>query len=177
MSNLNLLVTDYQKSQARLLMRSARTTLVNTGYIVDVGNTMRMLKTDPTEDSIDGITNLITQQYFRGRYVHAITISMFDTKDNFHAVDVGEFDKTMEILENAYNEEHSVLFINIVPRQIYQNSTTGEAEAENVADLFKRYGFIDIGCNIHGIKIPKYVTIKANDIGSATMIENEKEFW
>ena len=175
MANLNFLVTDFKKlqPQLRLMTRSSRTT----GYFVVNGDLNAMKRTDPYEDSIYGITNLIAEKYFRSRYMHVITISMQDTTDTFLDIDITAIDNTMDILDQAFNEEVPVLCINLVARDIFKASTVAFKEAEDVCTIFRRYGYIDIGGEIHDFTIPKYVMLKANDTGVTAIIENEKTFW
>ena len=172
---LSFIVTDFKKVQPAL--RFARQAGRTTGYYVRTASLEAMKNTDPSEDSINGITRLITEFYFKDRYTHVLTLSLYDETDNFLDVETTELDNTMEILENAYNEEHPVLFINIIPREIYKNSIYPDRDGEDTCDIFRRYGFINIGCKIHNIDIPKYVMIKANDIGAVGIVENEKEIW
>ena len=175
MSRLNFLVTDFKKlqPQIRIATKSSRTT----GYYVVNGDLNAMKNTDPREDSIYGITNLIAEKYFRSRYMHVITISLQNPTDTFLDIDIPTIDNTMDILDQAYNEEVPVLCINLVARDILKASDVAYKDAEDVCTIFRRYGYIDIGCRIHNFLIPKYVLLKVNDTGSTAIIENEKTFW
>ena len=82
MSSVTFIATNYVPAAPKLRMMTARSleqsesSEKTTNYVVSYGNVKQMERTDPTEDTINGITNLITQHYMRGRYNHVITLSL-----------------------------------------------------------------------------------------------------
>ena len=178
---VDLKVTDFQK------IRSSMSPTVNdrksNGFIVVVGDCERMNNTDPSEESVNGITHIIANKYCRDRYFHIVTISLYDKTDNFIDLDINVFSEIMDKIDDIYmREEVPVLFINIIPREIYLNIQEGnDRYADEATNLLKRYGYLDISCdytnNIGNYTIPKYVMIRTNDIGSSMIMNNLKEFW
>lgn len=178
MASVTLLLTNFEKQAPKLRMMTARAITKDTNYVVSSGNINVMKETDPNEDSIYGITNLISQVYMRGRYNQVITISLYNETDTFENIDIASADDTFDLIDQNYCKQYPVLFINMIPRQIYLNQDDmGGRLAEDACDVLKRYGFIDIGCKIHDMRIPKYVLLRANDIGSVGITENFKECW
>lgn len=185
MSAVTFIATNFVPAAPKLRTMTARSleqsdsAQKTTNYVVSYGNIKQMERTDPTEDSINGITNLITQQYMRGRYNHVITLSLYNPMDTLENVAISALDNTFDIIDASFAEQYPILYICIIPRQIYINQEDlGEQLADSAASMLNRYGFIDIGCKIHnGLRIPKYVLVRANDIGSSGIVENFKEFW
>lgn len=175
MAALNFLITDFGKYKSKFRLSSAVNRGV--GYYVVSGNIKNMKEANPYDDTIYGITNLIAEKYFKSRYMHVITMSLYDSKDTFLDIDITDLDVAMDILEQAYNEEIPVLCINLVARDIFKNNKVAYRAAEDACTMFRRYGFIDIGSQIHDFNIPTYVLLKANDTGTTAIIENEKSFW
>ena len=137
-----------------------------------------MKRTNPHEDSLYGITNLISEVYMRGRYNNIIVLSLENENETLDNINIISADDTFDKIDAQYTKEYPVLYINIIPRQIYKNQADmGGRLAEDACDVLKRYGFVDIGCRIHDISIPKFVLLRANDIGISGIVENFKEFW
>ena len=99
--------------------------------------------------------------------------------DTLENVAITALDNTFDTIDASFLEQYPILYICIIARQIYKNQgELGEQLADNAATMLNRYGFIDIGCKIHkGLQIPKYVLVRANDIGSSGIVENFNEFW
>lgn len=185
MSSVTFIATNFVPAAPRLRTMTARSleqsdsAQKTTNYVVSYGNIKQMERTDPTEDSINGITNLITQHYMKGRYNHVITLSLYNPMDTLENVAISALDNTFDTIDSSFLEQYPILYVCIIPRQIYTNhGEIGEQLADNAATMLNRYGFIDIGCKIHeGLEIPKYVLVRANDIGSSGIVENFNEFW
>ena len=180
MANITFILTDYVQNAPKLQTMMARSIARETSYVVSYGNIRTMKKTDPHEDSINGITNLIAEQYMKGRYNHVVTMSLYDKTDTMENVSIASLDDTFDIIDANYAGELPVLFINIIPRQIYQNQKEelAPALAESAIDVFRRYGFMDCGCKLkEGIEVPSFVTVRANGIGSVALTEANQSNW
>lgn len=196
MTSITLLLTDFQRqtnggsritlaksnpgaaSRTKSEEESEEVLTKDTNYIITSGDMSVMKRTNPHEDSLYGITNLISEVYMRGRYNNIIVLSLDNKNDTFDNINIASADDTFDKIDAQYTKQYSVLYINIIPRQIYlHQGEMGGRLAEDACDVLKRYGFINIGCRIHDIIIPKFVLIRANEIGSMGITENFKEFW
>lgn len=173
--SLTLLLTDYSQVQPKLRLM-AKSVVRNTGYITTSGNTAKMKATTDVE-SIDGITRLISQDIFKNRYMQVVCMSLRDENDTLRYVEIPEIENTMQLIDDAYTKQYPVLFINIIPWQINRSSDMKTKEAPDALDLFRKWGFIDVGSKtIDDIVIPEYIMVKFNDIGHIPFTIGE-EIW
>ena len=184
-NTIQLVVTDFQK------VRSNTSATVNNtqgnGFLIIDGDYDRMNRTSPNEDTIYGITNSVANKYCRDRYAHIVVLSLYNRSDRFIEFDLKDLNKTMDNIDNIYmTEEIPVLFINVIAREIYldcvKNPEYTEIDynryAQETADVMKKYGYIDIGCNYRDqFSLKNYVMIRANDIGTAMITNNFEPWW
>lgn len=171
-----MMLTDYSEIQARTRYIGGQSTIRNTGYVTVTGNMYKM-KTATDITTVDGITRLISQDIFKDRYMHVICLSMYDEHDNMRYIEIEQMENTMTLIDDAYTRRVPVLTINIIPYQIYKNRELGEKEASDAADIFRKYGYIDISEQSYGgMYIPKYVLVKFNDIGCVPFTAKNREW-
>lgn len=179
MDNFTILVTEYPKKQARILLAS-RGIIRGTGYVITAGNNDRMKKsTDST--TVDGITRIISQDIFKDRYMQVACLSLNAGTTDMYGVAFNDMEELMNRINDRYDIfANEVLLINIIPWQIYNNSTMPESDADDATTLFRRYGFMDVYGNYDtkAIKtnVPKYVQVRFNNIGSIPFTLNG-EIW
>lgn len=102
---------------------------------------------DPEEDSILGITKMVFDRYMHRRFVHAVVLTMPDY-EIFRKYYVKTLDSCMQTIMDRYTLDHEVFMLNLIPYQMFKHAPDREIDADNCANMFKRWDFIDIGCVI-----------------------------
>ncbi len=111
------------------------------------GDMNLVLETDPEEDSPLGIAHMIFDRYMHWRFVHAVVLTMPDY-EIFRKFYVKTIETCMQTIMDYYTLDHEVFMLNLIPYQMYKYDSEREMDADNCANMFKRWDFIDIGCVI-----------------------------
>lgn len=178
MNNFTMLITEYPKKQARVMLMMARGVIRGTGYVITTGNINRMKKSTDS-DTVDGITRIISQDIFKDRFMQVICISLNTGTEDMYGVDIRTLEETMGTLLDKYKSD-DILIINMIPFQIFNNSNMGSSDSEDAVTVFRRYGFIDVSgdydIKAFATEVPKHVMVKFNDVGAIPFTLNG-EIW
>lgn len=168
MSDIYITVTDYSATES---------VVTDDGYEIIPGIIDNVKSASSKSDTELGVTKLLCQNYMRWRIAHIIVLTMLDNDlDRYRKVSFTMLDTITESILDHYTLDHEVFMINLIPYQINKLSDIS-IEADTNLNIFKRFDFIDIGCKIHDMNIPEYVSIRCNGIGSVGITENFKENW
>ena len=151
----------------------------NEKYIVVPGDVEKIKKLNPYHDNVDGITSMAFNRYFKWRFNRGIVITMSEDFDSFRKYSFDEINECIEDILTKYNVHKctDLAILNVVPYQIYKQAVM-EIEADNSANMFRRWGFADLGCIVNDyIRFKKYTQILFNNIGSSVIVENFNGFW
>ena len=119
-------------------------------FIILPGDIHELDDVDPEEDSLLGITKMVFERYMHWRFVHAIVLTMPDY-EVFRKYYVKTIDSCMQTIMDHYTLDHEVFMLNLIPYQMFKVAPDREIDADNTANMFKRWDFIDIGCPIHRV--------------------------
>lgn len=124
------------------------------GFDIIPGNIQDIRDASPEGDNIVNIIAMVFDRYIHWRFVHAIVLTISDY-EIFRKYYTKTLDPCMQTIMDYYTLDHEVFMLNLIPYQMTIYEPDIEIDADNTANMFKRWDFIDIGCTIRKRYIAK----------------------
>ena len=144
-------------------------------WSIEPADIQDVINTPREEDSILGKTAMIFDRYMHFRFVHAIVLTTPDY-EIFRKFHTKELENCMVNMFDHYTMDHEVFMLNLIPHQAYLLDPD-EINADRIANLFKRWDFIDIGGMLrkrHKVTLEKkgdYLEVKAEPDPDSETVE------